>query len=258
MKPARMLSAEKYYNELSSEESKKGIALVSLDYSPSTNAENGSQAKLTIEHLLRKRIPFALVSFLPESKVLIDSIVPEVIKILEEENPEEKWDYGKDWVTLGFRPQLVMFLKGLSKTEDIAGYFGQDNFGTPVKQFELFKNVKSIKDISVLAEFTGSNILAAYIQFFRAENYAPRILHGTTAVSVPEAYIYLDSRQIIGLLEGLGGAAWYEQLLNEEYKKRTNKNANILNTSLGISQITVILLIIAGNFVYFLGKRKQA
>ena len=54
---------------------------------------------------------------------------------------------------------------------------------------------------------------AIYIQFMQSPFKIPMGL-APTAVMAPEAFNYLDSGQLVGMLQGLQGAVEYEQLLN--------------------------------------------
>ena len=96
LRPAKMQASESFFNEVQSLDSSSGkIALVSSDWGPSTMAENRPQTIAGIEHLMRKRIPFAMISLFPIAAPFLDEVPLIVSKKLEEETGQ-KWDYGKD------------------------------------------------------------------------------------------------------------------------------------------------------------------
>ena len=121
-----------------------------------------------------------------------------------------------------------------------------------------FKGVKTLDNIALLGEFTGLvGVFDRYIQFFQKKEYRPKFVHGCTSITIPEAYIYLDSQQLDGLLEGIAGAAWYSDLLKQHYPKREPDRSSAINTMLGIAHLIIIFFIIVGNLGMLLGQKMQ-
>lgn len=259
MKPATMKSASRLYEIVDGLERKDDeIALLLLDFGPNTKAENEPQAEVVIEHLLRKRIPFALMTLYAPGEGFLRSIPERVVKRLEAENPENPYEYGVDWVNLGYRPGMSIFIQQVAKSKDLREELKQDKFGSPLKDIPLFKKIKTIKQVSLLAQFTGLvGVFDIYVQFFQQEGFVPVFGHGCTSITIPEAYIYLDSGQLHGLLEGLAGAAWYSKLLTDEYPKREPDSALVTNTALGVGHLIIIFLILVGNLREYYLSRKQ-
>ncbi|RME58195.1 MAG: hypothetical protein D6780_07135 [Candidatus Dadabacteria bacterium] len=261
LKPARMPAAEKLYNlieEISTKPAYKGkVAFIALDFGPNTKAENEPQAEVVIEHLFRKRVPVILFTQYALASGFLKDIPERIAKKLQKENPSQRWEYGKDWVNLGFRPGQSLFIQALAKSDNLPEFFAKDAYGAPLKNYPLFKNVKSIFDISFLAEFTGLvGVFDTYVQFFQKKGYTPKFGHGCTSITTPEAYIYLDSGQLKGLLEGIGGAAWYSYLLKKHYPKRAADSALLINTSLGVAHLAIIFFIVLGNLIALAGRFK--
>lgn len=258
MTPVKLKSAERLYKTVEDIPRKEGsIAMLSFDFGPSTKAENEPQAEVVLEHLLRRRIPVAVFSLTVISEPFLTSVPERVIKRLETELPGERWEYGKDWVNLGYRPGNALFIQALAKSDDLRSYLSKDVNGTELSMLPLFGGVKTIGDVSFLGEFTGSlGVLDTYIQFFQRKDYVPVIGHGCTSITIPEAYIYLDSGQLKGLLEGVSGAAWYSQILLSHHAERGKDSALLINTALGVSQLVIILLIVLGNVVGFIERRR--
>lgn len=248
--PAEMASGTKFFNLVESIEVKDDrIAFVALDFTPSTKAENVPQASVVIEHLLRRRVPFALMTLSPTGEGFLRTIPETVINKLRQEDPTTIYEYGVDWVNLGFRPQAQLFIQNLAKTKDLKSELKRDAFGTPLKDIPAFKNIKTLNQVNLLAEFTGLvGMFDVYVQFFQKDGYIPKFVHGCTSITVPEAYIYLDSGQLKGLLEGLAGAVWYSHLLSKKYENRGIDEVMVTNTALGIAHLVIIFLIILGNF----------
>ena len=119
--------------------------------------------------------------------------------------------------------------------------------------------MKNIKNVKLLAEFTGSvGGLDSWLQFFQTSDYRPPMAHGCTSITIPEAYIYLDSRQLVGLHEGIAGAAAHSALLSRQYKDRGPDSAIVTNTALAVAHVAIIVLIVLGNLGMVLAMRKSA
>ncbi len=258
LKPARMASSESFYNSIEKLESKTGnIVLISVDWGPQGKAENEAQTAVAIEHLMRKRIPFALVSIYQFAVPFLKSVPEEVVRKLEKELPGEHWSYGQDWVNFGLLPQGTLMIQGMARAEDLHSYLKADANGTPISNIPCMSKVKTIKDISMLIQFTSLvGTFSSWVQFFQAQGYRPPMLHGCTSITIPEAYTYLASGQILGLHEGLAGAAWYDALLSQHFPERRVGIAIRNNTALAVAQILIICLIIAGNIRSFKSRRE--
>ena len=259
VKPARMESAEKLYRVV--EELARGpddIALVALDFGPNSMAENKPQAEAVIEHLLRRRIPFAMYSQYLLAPPFLESIPRDTAKRLMQENPGSRWEYGKDWVNLGFRPGSSVMIQGMAESKDLVSYFAKDAQGNSLADLPAFKNVKTLANIKMFAQFTSlTGTFESYVQFLKSAQFRPLFVHGCTSITIPKAYIYLDSGQIVGLLEGVAGAAWYSELLRAQYPGRGKDDALAINTGLGVAQLVVVFLIVFGNLMLIIAARRR-
>ncbi|MDC0358444.1 hypothetical protein OAO01_06475 [Oligoflexia bacterium] len=257
VKPARMKAAEKFFNLVEGlDVNASGVALLAFDFGPNTKAENEPQAEVILEHLMRRRIPVAIMTQYALAEGFLSSVPERVAKRLAREYPGEKWEYGQDWVNLGYRPGMALFIQALAKSENMLEDLGKDAYGSSLTDFEAFKSLKTLEDVKLLAEFTGLvGVFDVYVQFFQKEGYVPAFGHGCTSITIPEAYIYLDSGQLKGLLEGIAGAAWYSELLRNKYPAREADSALIANTALGVAHLVIIFLIIFGNLVALLVRR---
>lgn len=255
--PARMASAEKVFEVVDTLKVEPGdMAFLSLDFGPNTIAENLPQTEVVLEHLMRRRIPVALYSLYVQADPFLKSIPLRVAERLSKEMPEEHWSYGKDWVNLGYRPGGALTVQEIPKAKDIVEQLKQDANGTSLRDIPCFKDFKSFKNFKLLGQFTGlTGTFATFVQFFQTEEFRPIFIHGCTSITTPEGYIYLDSGQLQGLLEGLAGAAWYSKLLSDKYAGRAPDDAAVINTGLGIAHLVLIALILLGNLTMLLPKK---
>jgi hypothetical protein len=256
--PAKMDTAESYFNQIESLRAEDGIVLIAADWGPNTLGENLPQTRVTIEHLMRRRIPFALITIYSLGSPFLDQLPRDIAQELQSEMPDEKWEYGIDWVNWGYRIQPSVMIQGLAKSDDLHEYLKADAYGSPISSIPVMKNIKTIKDITLLVEITGlSGALSAWIQFFQGEDYRPPFVHGCTSITIPEAYIFYSSKQLIGLFEGIAGAAWYDKILKEHFPNRTDQTTQIINSSLAFAHLIIIFMIILGNVSVLLQRRKK-
>jgi hypothetical protein len=248
--PAEMKAAGKLFEIVEALPQEPGqAALVAFDFSPNLQAENGSQAEVVFEHLMRRRIPVVLMSLVLQSEPFLTSIPEKVAAQLAREYPGERWEYGKDWVNVGYRPgPPVVTLQSISKSKELADYFVKDSRGNRLRDLPIFQNIQTLKNISLFAHISGiQGLLETYLAFLKTNEYRPKFAHGCTSISIPDAYLFLRSGQLDGLLEGIAGAAWYSKLLTTKYATRETDRVGVLNTALGVAHLVIILLIIGGN-----------
>lgn len=261
LRPAEMNTATTFYNAIEALPRQNKIVLIAADWGPGTEAENKPQTAVAIEHLMRLRVPFALISNYPFAKPYLEQLPNQIAQRLEIET-NQTWEYGKDWVNFGYRPGGSIMIQGMAKAKDLHQVLKTDANGTPINELIVMKNIHNIQDISMLMEFTGLvGVFNSWIQFFQSESYTPQFVHGCTAITIPEAYIYYVSKQIIGLFEGVAGAAWYEELLSKNYPGREGGAALQVMTALSFAHLLIILFIILGNvglLISVISKKKGA
>lgn len=255
LKPSPLPTAAAFYKTIESLPAEKGnLVLISMDWGPNTKGENMPQTIVVIEHLLRRHIPFAVITLYAQAAPFLDQLPQEVVQKLMKEIPTEHWEYGKDWVNWGYIPNATVMIQNIAKTSDLIEQIKTDAYGTPLKTLSVMDGVKTIKNISALVQITSLvGTLSTWIQFFQGNDYRPPFLHGCTSISIPDAFTYYASKQLVGLFEGLAGASAYEQLLSEAYPQREPSDAILNNTSLAFAHLLIIAFIILGNIGVFLG-----
>jgi len=218
------------------------LVLVAADWDAGTLAENGNQTRALIRHLMKLKRKFAIIGFAwPAGPQLTENIASELA-------PDYGYEYGRDYVNLGYKPQLSVSLMALVK--DIPGFYKQDAKGTPLSQLPVMQGIHGIEDVSAIAQFTSASTLEAYIVFVWGPYKTP-LVHGCTAIIAPQQYVYLDAGQIEGLLVGLRGAAEYENLVGHP------DVATELMAAQSFVHLLIMVLIILGNIGY-LGARRAA
>lgn len=229
-----MPSTQKLYQAIESVP-QGGFAIVSATWSGGTRAENMPQTEAILRHLMKRRLRVAIFSFDQQGSQFSYNIASRLAK-------EYGYEYGKDWVHWGYRPIVGVVLKSLVR--DIPSTFATDRDGKPTKDMPVMKGIKDIKNVDVIVEIAASGIYMDWIGLVVGAN--PNLKFGfcPTAVMAPETYPYMDSGQIVGIMEGMRGAAEYEKLVN------TMGLATKGMGSISLAHVLIMVLIIIGNLGY--------
>lgn len=210
------------------------IVMVSSNWSASTIAENQPQLEAVLRHLMRKKVRFTLMSVEAQSRDISLRLANRLTK-------EYGYKYGKDWAHFGFYTDLIVAIKGM--TNDLPATVKQDVKGTPASQLEVLKGVKSLKDYKMVIDVTPSGTIPYWISY-RPKNLI--VLYCPTSVMAAEAYTFLDSGQIEGMITGAKGAQEYEQLLGI-----VGLGTRFIN-GIQFSHVLIILTILLGNLALFM------
>lgn len=250
-RPSRLVSAERMYDVMETVKVQPGeVAMVWFDFGPNTIAENEPQATVMIEHLFRRRIPVILLSQYQQAERFLSRVPRTVARQLEAEMPGQTWRYGEAWINVGYKPGAAIFMQSLVNAGNVSEFLGRDVNGMPISQYPAFASIGGIERVKVVGEVTGLvGVFDTIIQFFQKKGYRPTIVHGCTSITIPEAYIFLDSGQLNGLLEGIAGAAWYSEVLKKAHPASDNARLLVTNTALSAAHLVIIGLIIVGNIV---------
>ena len=109
------------------------------------------------------------------------------------------------------------------------------------------KDIKDLKDIGAIIEITPTGSLGTWIGLVQGKYNTP-LLYAPTAVMAPDAYPFLDSGQVSGLLTGVKGAGDYEQLTG------THTFGTRATGALSLVYALIIVFVILGNVGYHVGR----
>jgi len=245
------------------------IILVSTTFANNTIGENGNQARAVFRHLMLRHKRFAVLAVSEPVGAEIGRIIPTSLA------KRYGYVYGRDWIDFGYQVGTLAFFKSFPL--DIPGNVKVDAVNhKPLDQYEIMRGIKTIQDnVALHIELTASASLFDWMMIVQPMT-RPRLKigYGCTGVMAAEAYPYLDSGQLIGMLPGLKGAADYERLVDElEMRLKPGitadqlsfasiprislyHSARYLMFAQNAAHIFVILLIILGNLGMFLTKRQ--
>jgi len=224
------------------------VIIVTANWTASTYGENGLQTSALLTHLAKAHRPFVIWSWgSPQGAELAQDIAEPIAR-------RYHLKYGVDWVNWGFRVGSDTMLRGWAN--DVWAIIKNDYRGTPLDRLPLMARLHSYRDMGLIIDissgsWSGMPTIDYYVQFLKGIHNVP-LGYATTAIGIPEAFPYLDSGQIVGLLRGLAGAAEYEKLVG--YSGEATQRM----TPQSYGHFFIILLIVLGNIGYFLNRKKEA
>lgn len=230
---------QRFYDEI--EKLQPGdLVMISSNWSASTIAENQPQLEAVLTHLMRKQARFTFVSVEAQSRDIS-------LRLAERVTKGAGYEYGTQWAHFGFVPNLIVAIKGM--VNDLPSTVKQDVRGTAITQLPVMQGVKSLSDYKMVIDVTPSGTVPNWI------SYSPKnivILYCPTSVMAAEAYTYLDSGQIKGMITGAKGAQEYEQLLNV-----VGLGTRFMN-AISFSHVLIIAFILLGNFAMLMNRIQQS
>jgi hypothetical protein len=230
----------------------KKLVIFSFSFSASTATENLTQSEAVMRHLMARKMKIALFSFSdPQGRDLAQ-------KLADKLAPEYGYQYGRDYVNWGYKAgDAGPNLKSLSR--DMSATIGKDIKGTPLAQVPVMKGINSVADVAMVIEIASVSSIENWLGYFAATGKSKiPIGYGCTAVMAPEAFPFLKSGQVSGLLNGLTGAGEYESLiLDKGYSKQPGFGSRA-SASLSFAHFLIILFIVISNVSMFALRRQQA
>lgn len=218
----------------------RSVVMVSYDYGPAGMPEMNPMAVAITRHAFRRNLRVVALTMTPQGVIMADNVFSKVA-------PEFKARYGTDYVNLGFKPGGVSVIVGMGST--IHSVFPQDRRGTPLQTLPVMRGVRNFDQVSLLVVFATSSSPGTWVAFAHQRFHVPMAI-GITAVMATDYYPYLQSRQLIGILNGLRGAAEYENLI-----KQPDQGA-LGMSSQSVAHLVIIFFIILGNIGYFTARRR--
>jgi hypothetical protein len=218
------------------------IVLLVSDFGPQTRAELMPMLECTVRHLMMRRIKFALFTNVPDGAGYCKEIPEKLAR-------ELGCEYGKDWVNLGFKPSGSILVRQMAV--DLPGALKTDFQGKDVKEIPCMQGIKDAANVSLVVEITGLvGMFGRWPAFFATSKWRPDMAHGCTSVSIPDAYSDLQSGLIVGLFEGIAGAAAYNDFLEEiraPGQPPPSAAAHLAMTSQTVAHLMVAAFVVLGN-----------
>lgn len=233
--------------------------LLAFDFDPGSEGELGPMATAFTLHCIKKKLKMYYLALWPVGPQMIDDAIDNIIRA---DFPH--LEYGVDYVNLGYKPGNEGVIKVI--VTDLRKLYTTDDKGTNVDQIPMMAGIRSVQDfklvINVSAGYVGTKEWVQYAATPYPEKI--RLVAGCTGVQATQMYPYIP-QQLPGMLGAIKGAAEYEKLVLDKYVRAKGEEPEgkylegirRMGPQL-VAHVLMIVLIIAGNIIYFVGKRREA
>lgn len=216
--------------------------IVSFDYDPAAAPEVHPMALSFLRHCFERKHKVIIMALWPQGAQM-------AVRAMAEVGGEFDLEYGRDYVNLGYKPGGDIVIKSMGSS--ILEVFPRDMAGRATASLPLMAKVRNLNDVALVMDLSaGDPGIPAWVRVGNAL-YHRKIAGGSTAVSAPQFFPYLQTGQLIGLLGGLKGAAEYETLV--KYPGAATSRMD----SQSVAHLVIIAFIIFANVAYFISRRYQ-
>lgn len=151
------------------------------------------------------KVVFLSTNFQADSPVIQDRILSQYVDT-------KSLKYGEDWAWLGWNPAFEAAQAGVVR--DLHKTFPVDHYGTSVDQIPMMKNIRDIKDYSLLFFSTstdGTSWMRQWSELAKT-NKVPIIMNAISG-TIPAVMPFVNSGLLTAYLNSVAGGAEYEKLL---------------------------------------------
>ncbi len=218
------------------------LLLISIDFDATSAPELMPMLESVLRQAFEKDVKVVMLGHiaigLPLGHMALEMVAAEYDKV-----------YGVDYVDLGYRPGYIAVMIAMGR--ELRDVFSTDYRGESLDEMEITKDLHSYEDFELMFGFEHGAVIDYWVRYAQAR-FGQRMAFGTTAVMAPDAYPYLQSGQIEGLVGGLKGAAEYETLIGVPGLGTRGMPAQQW------AHLLVIGFIIVGNLGYFFTRGKKS
>jgi len=171
--------------------------------------------------------------------------------IMEEVKPEENYGavYGEDYVFLGYIAGEQTAMAGV--LGDLKSLVSTDYQGTPISQLPLLENINGADDFALVAYLTTAGGVAEGWVYQAYSQYNKPLLGGCLSMMTTSIKPYYDSGQLLGLMDGIKGAADLEFLTGHP------GDAIVSSDILSFTQTLVLVFIAIGNISFWMTRKTK-
>ncbi len=216
------------------------VTIMVLEIAPSNEGELWPMAQAIARHHFTKGHRVILTTFVPDG-------VMYAAKIRTMAETEYGKTYGSDLIILPYRAGGEMALVAMA--DDIQKAYTEDQYKAPLATLPLWNSVSKIEDVDLVSTYTAYDDHLWLARHVWAKHQVP-CLSGNIALSTPEAIVYYNNGQLIGLISGVKGAAYYEQKIDKPGLATQSMDAQ------SMGHLYLLVLMVAGNVAFWNQKRK--
>ncbi len=171
--------------------------------------------------------------------------------VMEGVKPESNYGavYGEDYVFLGYIAGEQTAMAGV--LGDLPALVSTDYTGIPIAQISILQDVAGADDFDIVAYLTTAGGTSEGWVYQAYSAYDKDVLGGFLSMMTTSMKPYYDTGQLLGLIDGVKGAA------DMEFLTRHPGDAIQSSDVLSFTQTLVIILILIGNISYFGAKASR-
>lgn len=222
--------------------------LIVIDYDPSSAPELAPMTVAFLRHCCLRRHKIYFMTLWYTGLPLIDQYIKQII---ESEFAEQSFQYGLDYINLGYKPGNEVVIKAIAG--NIRSLYSTDNRGLNLDEAPMMQGVRKIADFDVVLDVSaGYPGAKEWVQYAGTQGKL-RLGVGVTGVMATQMYPYYPD-QIFGILAALKGGAEYEAALAERYPQYQDPADHAAMKRMGpqlFAHLLMVVLIILGNIIYF-------
>jgi hypothetical protein len=221
--------------------------LLSVDFDPSSMPELYPMLAAIMRHAFAKDLNVLMTGLWLPGSGLADQAVQTI-------PPEYGKEYGRDIVYLGWKAGVDAVILGMG--ENIKGVFPVDFYGHPLDSLPLMAEVQRLRDIPIAVSVSAGTPGYTDWLLYAQTRYGVKVGAGVTAVSAADAYPFLQSGQLTGLLAGMKGGAEYEILVSRAGYSKALMPAVAAMDSQSLAHVVILVLVLIGNIAYFATRKR--
>ena len=223
--------------------------LIAVDFDPSSMPELYPMLTAVMRHAFAKNLKVLLCGLWVTGAGLADQAAQTIPK-------EYGKEYGKDVVYLGWKAGVDAVILGMG--ENIKNVYPVDYYGKPLESLPMMGEVKQLRDIPIAFAISAGTPGYGDWLLYAQSRYGMKVGAGVTAVSAADAYPFLQSGQLTGLLAGMKGGAEYEVLIQRAGYSKAYMPAVAAMDSQSLAHVVILVLVIVGNIAYFATRKREA
>ncbi len=217
--------------------------LFSADYGPSNAPELQPMTIALLEHAFKRNLRVVGMTLWAPGIGLAE-------RALRETAQRNGKTYGTDYAFLGWKVGGNNVIVGM--VQDIPVTFPTDHRKAKLDTLPVMAGIRRLADFALVASFSAGDPGIEQWVVFGGDKCGIAVGGGATGVMTPRYYPFLQTGQMVGFLGSMKGAAEYELLVG----RRGTATAGMVVQSL--AHFLIIGLVILGNVLYLMGRRKGA
>jgi hypothetical protein len=170
--------------------------------------------------------------------------------VIDGVKPEQNYGavYGEDYIFLGYIAGTQTAMAGV--LGDLPALVSIDYNQDPLGSFPIMDGIEGADDFDLVAYMTTSGDIAEGWVYQAYSQYNAKLIGGVLSMMTTSIKPYYDSAQLLGLMDGIKGAADLEFLTNHP------GDAIVSSDILSFTQTLVLIFIIIGNVAFWMQRQE--